>query len=60
MKTCISLECPFMTLCKHYNFLIDRGESCPIQEKIVYCVGKYREQQRRKRKEEKKKDMAKT
>lgn len=34
-NTCVSLNCPFMNLCKHYNFLIDRGEKCIIQEEIV-------------------------
>lgn len=36
MKTCVSLDCPFVPHCKDYNFLVDRGERCEIQEDILY------------------------
>ena len=36
MKTCASLDCPFIPHCKDYNFLVDRGKRCEIQEDILY------------------------
>lgn len=35
MSTCVSLKCPFILYCKHYNFLIDRGDVCKIQLEII-------------------------
>lgn len=35
MKTCVSMSCPFISYCRFYNFLVDRGERCPIQQEIV-------------------------
>lgn len=36
--TCISLKCPLIRFCKEYNFLIDRGEKCETQKKIIEAV----------------------
>jgi hypothetical protein len=35
MNTCVSMNCPFIFCCKEYNFLVDRGSGCNIQNKIV-------------------------
>ena len=35
MATCVSLNCPYMSICKHYNFLVDRGEECEHLKKFV-------------------------
>lgn len=35
MKTCVSLDCPFIPYCKDYNFKVDRTGGCKTQEKIV-------------------------
>lgn len=39
-NTCCSLRCPFIPYCKEYNFLIDRGEKCKIQEEIIKAAKK--------------------
>lgn len=36
MNTCVSLSCPFKSYCRFYNFLVDRGERCAIQQEILY------------------------
>lgn len=36
MNTCVSLSCPFISYCRFYNFLVDRGERCAIQQEISY------------------------
>lgn len=43
MNTCVSLNCPFMDECKHYNFLIDRGNKCEHAIKIIQASEYYRE-----------------
>lgn len=35
MKTCVSMNCPFIPFCGKYNFLTDRSPKCEIQEEIV-------------------------
>ena len=50
MNTCVSLSCPFISYCRFYNFLVDRGERCAIQQEIVFRAEKLKE------KEEKAKD----
>lgn len=35
MKTCVSMNCPFISFCKDYNFLVDRSEGCATQNKIL-------------------------
>lgn len=34
-NTCCSLSCPFINICKHYNFLVDRGNKCEIMESSI-------------------------
>ena len=34
-KTCCSLNCPFILVCKKCNFLVDRGEKCETMEFII-------------------------
>ncbi len=41
MNTCVSIDCPFMRYCKHYNFLVDRGDNCAIQEDILRRAKEY-------------------
>lgn len=47
-NTCVSMKCPFIPVCKEYNFLIDRGDKCEVQENILKRAKKL-EKQRRKR-----------
>ena len=35
METCVSINCPFIAICKDYNFLIDRAGGCETQKRIV-------------------------
>lgn len=35
MNTCVSMNCPFIFCCKEYNFLVDRGSGCNIQNRII-------------------------
>lgn len=35
MKTCVSMNCPFIDYCKDYNFLVDRGEKCETKERLI-------------------------
>lgn len=35
MNTCVSINCPFISNCNKYNFLIDRGSGCQVQEEIL-------------------------
>lgn len=35
MKTCVSMNCPFMGICKEYNFLVDRSNGCKTQQFIL-------------------------
>ena len=35
MKTCITLDCPFICYCKEFNYLVDRGERCEHMEQII-------------------------
>lgn len=41
MSTCVSLNCPFYNYCRHYNFLVERGEKCEIMEDIIRKALKY-------------------
>lgn len=34
-KTCVSMNCPFITVCHHYNFLEERQTPCEYAERIV-------------------------
>lgn len=35
MKTCVSMNCPFLDHCKDYNFLVDRDGGCKTQKAII-------------------------
>ncbi len=35
MKTCVSMNCPFLKHCKDYNFLVDREGGCKTQKAIL-------------------------
>lgn len=47
MKTCVSMECPFIHYCKEYNFLVDREGGCSAQKAILQGARKI-ERERRK------------
>lgn len=35
MKTCASMNCPFINYCRHYHLTKDRGDRCETQEAIL-------------------------
>lgn len=35
MKTCVSINCPFINFCKDYNLKLDRETGCTTKSKIV-------------------------
>ena len=35
MATCVSMNCPFIPYCKHYNFKVGRTGGCEVQKKIL-------------------------
>ena len=35
MNTCVSMNCPFIGYCNHYNCIIDRGERCIYQDWFI-------------------------
>ncbi len=43
MKTCVSMNCPFLKHCKDYNFLVDRERGCKTQTAIMEAAGKMTE-----------------
>ena len=47
MNTCVSMSCPFILVCKEYNFLVDRGEKCDTQENILIQAKKLEKQRRK-------------
>lgn len=47
MNTCVSMSCPFIMVCKEYNFLVDRGEKCDTQENILRQANKLEKQRRK-------------
>lgn len=47
MNTCVSMGCPFILVCKEYNFLVDRGEKCETQENILRQAKKLEKQRSR-------------
>lgn len=46
MNTCVSLSCPFISYCRFYNFLVDRGERCAIQQEISYRAERQKEREK--------------
>lgn len=34
-NTCVSMNCPFISVCKDYNFLVDRPFGCGIYRRIL-------------------------
>lgn len=47
MKTCVSMNCPFIHYCKFYNFLVDRGDGCDTQKKIMESAERLKKQKRK-------------
>lgn len=47
MKTCVSIECPFIHYCKAYNFLINLEGGCPTQKAILEAAEKLKKQRRK-------------
>lgn len=47
MNTCVSMGCPFILVCKEYNFLVDRGEKCETQENILRLAKKLEKHRRK-------------
>lgn len=47
MNTCVSMGCPFILVCKEYNFLVDRGDKCDTQENILRLAKKLEKQRRK-------------
>lgn len=45
MKTCCSINCPFIPFCKDYNFTIDRKDGCETQSLILQRAEKLKKQQ---------------
>ena len=35
MVTCCSMNCPFITYCKDYNFIVDRTGGCETQKSLI-------------------------
>ena len=35
MKTCVSMKCPFIPYCKHYNFKVNHEGGCKTQDNIL-------------------------
>lgn len=46
-NTCVSMSCPFILVCKEYNFLVDRGEKCETQEAILRLAKKLEKQRKK-------------
>ena len=46
-NTCVSMSCPFILVCKEYNFLVDRGEKCETQEHILRQAKKLEKQRKK-------------
>ena len=46
-NTCVSMGCPFILVCKEYNFLVDRGEKCDTQENILRLAKKLEKQRKK-------------
>ena len=49
-NTCCSLNCPFIPICKEYNFLVDRGKECKIMEFIIEKSIKIQKERKRRMK----------
>jgi len=48
MNTCVSLNCPFIYYCNKYNFLVDRGLKCNIQDEIIKASEKCKKENKKK------------
>ena len=35
METCVSINCPFISIYNQYNFLVDRTGGCDTQDRIL-------------------------
>lgn len=47
MNTCVSMSCPFILVCKEYNFLVDQGDKCETQEDILRQAKKLEKQRKK-------------
>ena len=45
-NTCCSLNCPFIDVCKEYNFLIERNNPCEHAEHILSAAERYKNKER--------------
>ena len=43
-KTCVSLDCPFIDICKDYNLRVPRTAPCPSAQRIAEAAKRYQEQ----------------
>lgn len=50
MKTCVSMECPFLMYCKDYNFLVDREAGCKTQDALMRGAERLKKQKKFERK----------
>lgn len=53
-NTCCSLNCPFIGVCKEYNFLAERGEKCDTMEAIIEKAEKVQKKRKKAQKKLKK------
>ena len=50
MKTCVSIDCPLISYCKHYSLNVDRSQGCETQKRIVRAAQKLTQQKGGKKK----------
>lgn len=55
-NTCVSLNCPFIPFCNQYNYLVDRGDECEVQQKILERGERFMKDRKRREREARKKD----
>lgn len=56
MKTCVSIECPFILYCKKYNCEVDRTGGCKVQDNIMTLAKRLEKKQKAAAKAAKKKE----
>lgn len=55
-NTCVSLSCPFIPFCNQYNYLVDRGDECEVQQQILERGERFMKDRKRLEREARKKD----
>ena len=40
-STCVSMNCPFISLCKDYSLTADRSKGCKTQQKFIDAAKMY-------------------